>query len=371
MQEIFQKATSLIQEFERNHSDRVSTIELGENLRKACERIERSWSGSFAGWHGRMYFKNFEAPSIYEGFSGEWGGIKGIPEGWQEREPEEVKKEIERLLGNSFSIDEFERKTKKLLEDAEALRNEVIIIFSAFTFHKEIEKEKKLFDQIEKYSFGKGKNDFIKNSLPKTLMSRDSEAVRQGICIASWLYYTGIALEAISIIEGVEEFLKLANRFLRQIETKLNSMDSIAKHADDILSDLHPEIFAKCKDLYSRDTYAEAVEKSFKVVRDKLRILTNYETGSEAFGKGNLHILGAAAPNVDKDFNEAVKFLTMAIDRFRNEKSHTSDAKINDPIRAYEYMRLSSLAMNLLDQAEMLPAKHSNQQKQEYIQRKA
>jgi len=44
----------------------------------------------------------------------------------------------------------------------------------------------------------------------------------------------------------------------------------------------------------------------------------------------------------------------MAIDRFRNEKSHTSDAKIDDPTRAYEYLRLSSLAMNLLDGAEII-----------------
>ena len=88
--------------------------------------------------------------------------------------------------------------------------------------------------------------------------------------------------------------------------------------------------------------YAEAVEKSFKVVRDRLRSLTSHETGSEAFGKGKLYIKGAAAPHVD---------LTMAIDRFRNEKSHTADGNISDPIRAYEYLRLSSLAMHLLDKA--------------------
>jgi len=66
-----------------------------------------------------------------------------------------------------------------------------------------------------------------------------------------------------------------------------------------------------------------------------------------------LYIKGAAAQNVDSDFNEGVKFLTMAIDMFRNEKSHTSDANIDDPIRAYEYLNLSSLAMHLLDSAEI------------------
>lgn len=52
-----------------------------------------------------------------------------------------------------------------------------------------------------------------------------------------------------------------------------------------------------------------------------------------------------------KDFQNGVKFLTMAIDRFRNEKAHTADGNIRDPIRAYEYLRLSSLAMHLVDGA--------------------
>ena len=121
------------------------------------------------------------------------------------------------------------------------------------------------------------------------------------------------------------------------------------------LKDIHPKIFEKCKDLYKPSTYAEAVEKGFKVVRDRLRELTGHETGSKAFGNSKLHIKGATAPNVDGDFNEAVKFLTMAIDNFRNEKAHTSDAKIDDPVRAYHYINISSLAMYLLDNAEILP----------------
>lgn len=130
--------------------------------------------------------------------------------------------------------------------------------------------------------------------------------------------------------------------------------DESTRHVGDAetvygLQSLHQEIRAKCLTLFIAGQYAEAVEKSFKVVRDRLRAITGYETGSEAFGKGRLHIKGAVAAHVERDFNEGVKFLTMAIDRFRNEKSHTSDARIDDPVRAYEYLRLSSLAMNLLD----------------------
>lgn len=119
------------------------------------------------------------------------------------------------------------------------------------------------------------------------------------------------------------------------------------------LGNLHKNVKQKCSKLYTDGHYPEAVEKSFKVVRDRLRELTTYETGSEAFGKGGLYIKGASAENVDSDFQSAVKFLTMAIDRFRNEKSHTSDGNINDPVRAYEYLTLSSLAMRLLDDSEV------------------
>ncbi|MEE8295205.1 MAG: TIGR02391 family protein [Sphingomonadales bacterium] len=122
-----------------------------------------------------------------------------------------------------------------------------------------------------------------------------------------------------------------------------------------MLAGLHPKIQEKCLQTFEAGAFAETVEKSFKIVRDKLRELTSYETGSEAFGKGNLHIKGAAAPNVDADFNQAVKFLLMSIDMFKNEKSHTSDSQIQDPIRARHYLTISSLAMFLLEKAEIKP----------------
>lgn len=134
-----------------------------------------------------------------------------------------------------------------------------------------------------------------------------------------------------------------------KLEESTSKKDAIA------INKLHPHIISKCSSLFEKGEYPEAVEKGFKIVRDRLRELTGYETGSEAFGKVKLHVKGAVAPHVDEDFNQGIKFLTMAIDRFRNEKSHTSDGNINDPDRAYEYLTLCSLAMHLLENAEILP----------------
>jgi uncharacterized protein (TIGR02391 family) len=120
-------------------------------------------------------------------------------------------------------------------------------------------------------------------------------------------------------------------------------------------NDLHPAIRQACLGLYEAGHLAEAVEKSFKVVRDRLRQLTGYETGSDAFGKGKLRIKGAIQPWVEDDFNAAVKFLAMAIDKFRNEKAHTVDAHIDECVRAAEYLAMSSLAMRLLDGGYLQP----------------
>ncbi|MGI8516191.1 MAG: hypothetical protein ACR2NT_13905, partial [Acidimicrobiia bacterium] len=84
---------------------------------------------------------------------------------------------------------------------------------------------------------------------------------------------------------------------------------------------LHAQIQSKCRKLYESGDYAEAVEKGFKVVRDELRVLTGYETGSEAIGKGGLYITGAAAAHVDDDFQNGVRFLAMAIDRFETRRA--------------------------------------------------
>ena len=160
------------------------------------------------------------------------------------------------------------------------------------------------------------------------------------------------SLYEIEIIEP--EFTALYEKYKGELSSNpVPVAKAVEKGMSDSLNLLHVKIATTCESLYKKGEYPEAVEKGFKVVRDRLRELTGYETGSEAFGKGGLHINGAAAANVDSDFNQGAKFLMMAIDMFRNEKSHTANAVIDGFGKAYEYLTLSSLAMHLLDNAEI------------------
>jgi hypothetical protein len=60
-----------------------------------------------------------------------------------------------------------------------------------------------------------------------------------------------------------------------------DEMRVLAQRALSPISGLHPEVLTRCRALYETGNYVEAVEKGFKVVRDRLRALTGYETGSE------------------------------------------------------------------------------------------
>jgi uncharacterized protein (TIGR02391 family) len=182
------------------------------------------------------------------------------------------------------------------------------------------------------------------------------KAAYEGKDIAQEFGFTTDAVERSSSQSTFESRQTALGWGLRHLEGLIEGLDLAVPESQDVagIKSLHPEIYSRCRTLYVGGDYAEAVEKGFKVVRDRLRSLTGYETGSEAFGKGKLYIGGAAAPHVDDDFQNGVQFLAMAIDRFRNEKSHTADGNISDAVRAYEYLRLSSLAMHFLDGGTVL-----------------
>lgn len=343
-----------IESFDNTYSSKFADlIFFADKLSRACGILEQAWSGSFVGWHGRMYFQDFEKPSIHQRFNGEWGGIHGIPDGWEEKDAKQVSQKISEIIGNDFDVDKFQDSIKVIRSSIEDLKSSVNTVLSVADLSKN-PKDDDVAKKIEEFTFGEPKIDYVNNHLPKTLWTRDTEALRQGTCIPSHLYYQGVAYEAEETVKSYKEYKKLVDRLIKQVEMRSNTNPEPASPSSKLYG-IHADIVTKCSSLWDSGAYAEAVEKSFKIVRDRLRTVTGHETGSEAFGKGKLHIKGAAAQNVDSDFNQASKFLMMAIDMFRNEKSHTSDAKIVDPIRAFQYLTMSSLALGLLDNSEILP----------------
>ena len=145
--------------------------------------------------------------------------------------------------------------------------------------------------------------------------------------------------ESINKLEGLKEIL----------ENDLTDNDE--KNFDDLLNiKIKPEIYKHIKQYLDVENYFHAVEESYKVVREKLKEITGEEKANNAFNEKNFKkIFGYEPKNeIEKDFFDGVKFLHMAIQMFRNEKTHSLAGDLNKN-RAYHYIVLASLAYELID----------------------
>lgn len=118
---------------------------------------------------------------------------------------------------------------------------------------------------------------------------------------------------------------------------------------DEVTINIRPEIYEHIKRYLATQDYYHAVEESYKIVRQKLRALTGEEKANQAFCETNIEKIFGHNPSddVEKDFFEGVKFINMAIQRFRNEKAHTP-AKPLEKNLAIHYISLASLAYELI-----------------------
>ena len=113
---------------------------------------------------------------------------------------------------------------------------------------------------------------------------------------------------------------------------------------------LNKKVFSHVQGLLSDGYYFNAVEESYKIVRQKLKKITGEEQTHKAFAENNyVKIFGHEAQDeVEKDFFEGIKFLHMAIQKLRNEKAHTPAQKMDKNL-AIHYIVLASLAYDLIN----------------------
>ena len=174
-----------------------------------------------------------------------------------------------------------------------------------------------------------------------------------------------IILELASFFRNAELRQSLTIKFSEQIEkigNKLLNMPDIGAKKMLVVKNpvtpnidfcLRTEIFEHIKKYLETEDYFHAVEEAYKIVRNKLKSLTNEEQAHKAFNEKNYVLIFGHAPAnaAEKDFFEGVKFLNMAIQNFRNENAHDL-AKPLDRNTAVHYLVLASLAYDLITRNE-------------------
>jgi len=211
-----------VKAFDEKASPELAALEnICKKLMEASLALEESWSGSALGYHSELYYGDFEKPPLRFRFSPEWGGINGLPGGWRERAPEEVRQRIEKLGGTDFSS--LEKEVEFVLNEAKVVRGEIVTELSSLHSTAGLEREKHLLDEIERFEWGKTIGDYIKGNVSTGFMSRDSRAVSEGVRVPAHIFDQAVVYQAERRCSAIKDFLNTSRRLLRQIELNAQS----------------------------------------------------------------------------------------------------------------------------------------------------
>lgn len=184
IEELFAIATKLT-----DRSNLIRDKEFNEpldKLEKAANDVGKSWSGSWLGYHSRVYYEDFAGTPAGARFSQEWGlmdtfGTMDTVGKWVEYTFQDVVNVINHLAGNP----DVAQQEKESAEAQEFFEEAKYTILSCFSRISELTANDKFIEDLREKA-DKQKtlraNDFISYCRPSgSFMSRDTTAVGQGL----------------------------------------------------------------------------------------------------------------------------------------------------------------------------------------------
>lgn len=217
--ELFQLASEL-GEFEKIDAPEIDClIEVADNIGKA-------WSGSWFGYHSRVYYEEFQIPPSGAAFSQEWGLDNAMSMGsrghWKEYNFDFVISLIHERAG-SPEINKYLTEGVKALETLDRVKSSVLsLVYAGYS-----NKDKFLEGLVNKIDSSKVflERDFIEYQRPKgQMMSRDAIAIEKGLVTPPHIAVTAKCLAAKQPFEACYDLKKDINKLashLQNMEKKL------------------------------------------------------------------------------------------------------------------------------------------------------
>jgi hypothetical protein len=201
------------------HGDIEDGLARGSRLRDAARRIGDSSSGSWVGWHSRMYYRDFREPPVAETWDTEWGGVNGVSDAWQDKSLPEIQSAIEslastRLVGLAAAAD-------RVRGACQPLQQELLTVLTPICDLADLQREAEMLGEMESIDWITPPSDFVQVMAPGHIASRDSVALHQGMQAPLHLNVEAAIVSNTSTLSRSRDFLDSAIRLARQIRTKL------------------------------------------------------------------------------------------------------------------------------------------------------
>jgi hypothetical protein len=198
-----------------------------DRLREAVKIVGLASSGSWVGWHSRMYYGDYEQPPVNDSWDAEWGGLHGFSDIWRERTHAEVQTEVERRAG--LTLADLAATADRVREVCQPLQREVLTILSPICDIAGLETEAGLLGRLETLEWIVSPSHYVRAIAPKHMMSRDSHALNQGMHAPIHVDVDAAIVSNRSTLGTSEQFLHDAIRLARQIKAKLTAAEGIAR----------------------------------------------------------------------------------------------------------------------------------------------
>ena len=191
------------------------------DLEKAAHEIGRSFSGSWQGYHSRVYYAEFSPPPPGHHFSQEWGLMDNRSHGdWREYDNEDVENHIRQIAGVP-SLEDAHAAADSASEIFDSAKAEIISIFQTELESGEdgfLQKLKQDFDNLEILSTFEVANRLS----PKgQFMTRDTIVLGQGTQIPPHMKIIAESKAIQHVFIICEKASKIARKAASHIERKI------------------------------------------------------------------------------------------------------------------------------------------------------
>jgi len=194
-----------------------------DKMIKAAEEVGKSWSGSWWGYHSRVYYKDLRPVPPGARFSKEWGFmdtyfIQETVGEWAEYEFEGVVNAIHKMAGNPNcrKVKEFAIQAKTLFDESQARL--LSLLSPALQDHTTDSFLNDITENIKKKRII-SESDFILYMVPKgKVMSRDINAIQAGIMTPPHISIMAKVNAIRSPFTACDELGKLARRVASHLE---------------------------------------------------------------------------------------------------------------------------------------------------------
>jgi len=186
-------------------------------LEEASSQVGKSWSGSWLGYHSRVYYRDLQPPPPGAHFSQEWGLMRQVHflqetrGDWVEYDFDNVRDAIFDMAGNPDlkPIEELAEKTEKIFEDS---RSEIISLLTTTLDERDdafLVKLKKDAEGVKVFSH----SDYVKYYCPTgQIMTRDMVAAGQNFRTPPHISVAAEVMAIRSSANGCESLAKVAKQ---------------------------------------------------------------------------------------------------------------------------------------------------------------